>query len=202
MSNTPTLHGLHHVTAVTADARANYHFYTRLLGMRLVKKTVNQDDVSAYHLFYADEAGSPGTDLTFFEWPQSTPARQGAGAVTETALRIAGGSEALTRWGAWFDGNKVPHGGIEPATATAPDTLAFLDRMSRSIAEALDLPTLEAVTAEYLGDVSTPMSRRMLAEKARQARERHALRQALWSYVFGPCFPPSMVPSSATSSNS
>ena len=127
MSNSPTLHGLHHVTAVTADARANYHFYTRLLGMRLVKKTVNQDDVSAYHLFYADEAGSPGTDLTFFEWPQSAPARQGAGAVTETALRVAGGPGALTRWAAWFDGHKVPHGEIEPATATAPASLLFRD---------------------------------------------------------------------------
>ena len=127
MSNSPTLHGLHHVTAVTADARANYHFYTRLLGLRLVKKTVNQDDVSAYHLFYADEAGSPGTDLTFFEWPQSAPARQGAGAVTETALRVTGGPGALNRWAAWFDENKVPHGKIEPATATAPASLPFRD---------------------------------------------------------------------------
>ena len=127
MSNTPTLHGLHHVTAVTADARANHHFYTRLLGMRLVKKTVNQDDVSAYHLFYADEAGSPGTDLTFFEWPQSTLARQGAGAVTETALRVAGGPGALAGWLAWFEGNKVPHGAIEPATDTTPASLPFQD---------------------------------------------------------------------------
>ena len=127
MSNTPTLHGLHHVTAVTADARANHHFYTRLLGMRLVKKTVNQDDVSAYHLFYADEAGSPGTDLTFFEWPQSTLARQGAGAVTETALRVAGGPATLTRWQTWFEGNKVPHDAIEPAMDAAPASLPFQD---------------------------------------------------------------------------
>ena len=127
MSNAPTLHGLHHVTAVTADARANHHFYTRLLGMRLVKKTVNQDDVSAYHLFYADEAGSPGTELTFFEWPQSTPARQGAGAVTEIALRVAGGPEALAGWLAWLEGNNVPHGEIEPATDAAPASLPFQD---------------------------------------------------------------------------
>ena len=59
--------GFHHLTAITADAPANVAFYTRTLGLRLVKKTVNQDDVSAYHLFYADGAGSPGTDLTFFD---------------------------------------------------------------------------------------------------------------------------------------
>ncbi len=63
------LHGIHHLTAITADARGNHDFYSRLLGMRLVKKTVNQDDVSAYHLFYADAVGSPGSDLTFFDWP-------------------------------------------------------------------------------------------------------------------------------------
>ena len=66
------LHGIHHLTAITANARGNYDFYTDVLGMRLVKKTVNQDDVSAYHLFYADGKGSPGTDLTFFVWP-ATP---------------------------------------------------------------------------------------------------------------------------------
>jgi glyoxalase family protein len=60
--------GIHHVTAVTARASDNLRFYTQVLGMRLVKKTVNQDDVSAYHLFYADAKGSPGTDLTFFDW--------------------------------------------------------------------------------------------------------------------------------------
>ena len=62
------LNGLHHVTAVTSTAKANVHFYTQVLGMRLVKKTVNQDDVSAYHLFYGDEFGHAGTELTFFDW--------------------------------------------------------------------------------------------------------------------------------------
>ena len=65
------LYGIHHLTAITANARGNHAFYTDVLGMRLVKKTVNQDDVSAYHLFYADGKGSPGTDLTFFDWPLS-----------------------------------------------------------------------------------------------------------------------------------
>jgi glyoxalase family protein len=90
------LHGLHHVTAITAQARQNHHFYTRLLGMRLVKKTVNQDDVSAYHLFYADGAGTPGTDLTFFDWP-AAPERRGTCSVTRTALRV-GGISSLKWW--------------------------------------------------------------------------------------------------------
>ena len=72
--------GLHHVTAVTADAAANLAYYTGPLGMRLVKKSVNQDDVQAYHLFYADAVGTPGTDLTFFDWPASRSNRPGPGA--------------------------------------------------------------------------------------------------------------------------
>src|SRR5215210_8279883 len=97
----PRLNGLHHVTAVTADAKANLSFYTRILGMRLVKKTVNQDDVSAYHLFYADALGRPGTELTFFEWTHVPRAQSGAGAVTETALRVLGGTATLELWLRW-----------------------------------------------------------------------------------------------------
>lgn len=92
------LHGLHHVTAITARARDNHDFYTRTLGMRLVKKTVNQDDVSAYHLFYADGDGTPGTDLTFFDWP-AAPERRGTRSVTRTGLRV--GSVATLEW--WRD---------------------------------------------------------------------------------------------------
>jgi glyoxalase family protein len=82
------LTGIHHLTAVTADASGNHAFYTRVLGLRLVKKTVNQDDVSAYHLFYADGRGSPGTDITFFDWP-AAPARRGSSSICRTALRVA-----------------------------------------------------------------------------------------------------------------
>jgi glyoxalase family protein len=84
--------GIHHVTAVSAQIEANLAFYTGVLGMRLVKKSVNQDDVSAYHLFYADKVGSPGTDLTFFDWPSIQPNRPGAGTVALTTLRIPDGS--------------------------------------------------------------------------------------------------------------
>ena len=70
------LHGFHHLTAVSASIRENLRFYTGTMGMRLVKRSVNQDDVSAYHLFYADAVGSPGTDLTFFDWDMA-PERRG-----------------------------------------------------------------------------------------------------------------------------
>src|SRR5688500_1709841 len=93
---TMQLKGIHHLTAVSADARGNLDFYTKTLGMRLVKKTVNQDDVSAYHLFYADGRGSPGTDLTFFDWP-ATRERRGTHAVVRTGLRVAG-AESLRYW--------------------------------------------------------------------------------------------------------
>lgn len=104
------LSGIHHLTAITADARRNHHFYTHVLGMRLVKKTVNQDDVSAYHLFYADALASPGTDLTFFDWPAPRE-RRGTRSVVRTALRVSG--EANLQW--WlrrFDEAGVFHGGL------------------------------------------------------------------------------------------
>jgi len=104
------LHGIHHLTAVSADARGNHDFYTRVLGMRLVKKTVNQDDTSAYHLFYADGVGSPGTDLTFFDWPVGRE-RRGTHAIVRTALRVAG-QEALDYWTARLDEAGVPRGPV------------------------------------------------------------------------------------------
>ena len=90
------LTGFHHLTAITANARGNHAFYTQTLGMRLVKKTVNQDDVSAYHLFYADGAGSPGTDITFFDWPAPRE-RRGTHSIVRTGLRVAT-PESLAYW--------------------------------------------------------------------------------------------------------
>ena len=75
------LDGIHHVTCITADAPRNVDFYTRVLGLRMVKKTVNQDDPTVYHLFYADENGTPGSDITFFEYPGARSGRAGAGMV-------------------------------------------------------------------------------------------------------------------------
>jgi glyoxalase family protein len=88
--------GIHHLTAISASIRENLRFYTDTLGMRLVKRSVNQDDVSAYHLFYADAKGSPGTDLTFFDWPVPREVR-GTQAIVRTHLRVAG-REALEYW--------------------------------------------------------------------------------------------------------
>lgn len=85
------LKGIHHLTAVSAKIKDNHAFYTKTLGMRLVKRSVNQDDVSAWHLFYADAAGTPGTDLTFFDWPVLSETR-GTRSIARTALRVAPGA--------------------------------------------------------------------------------------------------------------
>ena len=91
------LEGIHHITAITGDAPGNVDFYARVLGLRLVKKTVNQDQPSVYHLFYADEQGSPGADITFFEFPGAAPGRAGAGMVHTIVWRVAS-EEALDFW--------------------------------------------------------------------------------------------------------
>ena len=91
------LDGIHHVTCITGDAPRNVDFYTRVLGLRLVKKTVNQDDPTVYHLFYADEDGTPGSDITFFEYPGARPGRAGAGMVHTVQWRV-GSDAALDFW--------------------------------------------------------------------------------------------------------
>ena len=108
------LGGVHHVTAVTTDAVENVEFYTGVLGLRLVKKTVNQDDVSAYHLFYGDELGRPGTEVTFFDWPhlRVAPNHAGAGEISATELRVTG-REALEFWAGRLREFGVEHGGVE-----------------------------------------------------------------------------------------
>jgi len=91
------IEGIPHVTAITADAPGNVDFYAGLLGLRLVKKSVNQDQTSVYHLFYADETGDPGSDLTFFEYPGVPRGRAGAGMVHRVVWRVSG-PEALDFW--------------------------------------------------------------------------------------------------------
>jgi glyoxalase family protein len=115
--------GIHHLTAISADIRGNYRFYTRTLGMRLVKRSVNQDDVTAYHLFYADGVGSPGTDLTFFDWPVPRE-RRGTHSITRTCLRVRG-SETLDWWLGWLGENDIEHEGIHERDGRA--TLDFED---------------------------------------------------------------------------
>jgi glyoxalase family protein len=104
------IEGIHHLTAVSANISRNVSFYTQTLGMRLVKKSINQDDVSAYHLFYADGVASPGSDLTFFDWPVP-PERRGTNSITRTGLRVAG-EPALTWWKQRFDELRVSHSEI------------------------------------------------------------------------------------------
>lgn len=93
-----TVRGLHHVTAISGPAQENLDFYAGVLGMRLVKRSVNQDDPGTYHLFYADAEGHPGTDLTFFPWAQMAPSRDGYGLSTEVSLAVPPGS--LVFWSA------------------------------------------------------------------------------------------------------
>jgi len=118
------LEGIHHVTAVTGNASRNVAFYTQVLGLRLVKKTVNQDDVSAYHLFYGDEVGRPGMDLTFFDWPQAGTDRHGTGSISTIVLGVTG-RDALAWWEKRFDEFGVEHDSI--STQGERSVLAFRD---------------------------------------------------------------------------
>lgn len=104
MTSTASVTGLHHVTAIAGDAQENLDFYAGVLGMRLVKRSVNQDVPDTYHLFYADAEGHAGTDLTFFPWPDLPPARRGIGLTSEVALAVPAGTlefwaERLARYG-------------------------------------------------------------------------------------------------------
>ena len=114
-----SLNGIHHISAITADATNNVLFYAGIMGLRLVKKTVNQDDPTVYHLFYADEDGSPGADLTFFEYPGLTRGRAGAGMIHRIAIRVGSG-DALDFWA-----KRLSAAGLE--TIRHDDRLRFND---------------------------------------------------------------------------
>ena len=135
------LDGIHHVTCITGDAPQNVDFYTRVLGLRLVKKSVNQDDPTVYHLFYADEAGDPGSDITFFEYPNAMRGRAGAGMIHLIRWRLAS-EDALSFWA-----ERLASAGIEAARET--HTLRFEDpeglMQELAIVEAADDP----LTAEH-----------------------------------------------------
>jgi len=123
------LTGIHHLTAISADAPGNLRFYSGVLGMRLVKKTVNQDDVSAYHLFYADGEARPGTDVTFFDWPTS-PEQRGTHSIVRTALRVNGAS--LPWWEERLNREAVRNRDI--ATIDGRATLEFEDAEGQRLA--------------------------------------------------------------------
>lgn len=119
---TEGLLGIHHVTAMTDDAERNYQFFTEVLGMRLVKKTVNQDDIYTYHTFFADDVGSPGTDMTFFDFPNQMKGRAGSNSIYRTGLRVPD-DKALEYYKNRFDAYEVTHGEIE--NLFGRKTLAF-----------------------------------------------------------------------------
>lgn len=105
------LKGIHHVTAITSSAEKNYEFFTYVLGMRLIKKTVNQDDIKTYHLFFADDTGNPGTDMTFFDFPGVPKGVHGTNEISKTSFRVPS-DDALDYWVKRFDRLEVKHNGI------------------------------------------------------------------------------------------
>jgi len=135
------LEGIHHVTAITADAPGNVDFYARLLGLRLVKKTVNQDDPTVYHLFYADERGSPGSDITFFEYPGARRGSAGAGMVHTVVWRVAS-PEALDFWA-----ERLGAEGVE--TSRADGRLTFSDPEGLGLELAVVETEDEPLVAEH-----------------------------------------------------
>ncbi len=118
------LKGIHHVTAITSSAEKNYEFFTYVLGMRLVKKTVNQDDIQTYHLFFADDKGSAGTDMTFFDFPGIPKGSHGTNEIYKTAFRVPT-DEALSYWEKRFDKYEVQHSAITEQFGV--QTLSFSD---------------------------------------------------------------------------
>ncbi|WP_026190593.1 ring-cleaving dioxygenase [Methylobacterium sp. WSM2598] len=140
--------GLHHVTAISGPARRNLDFYTRVLGLRLVKRTVNFDDPGTYHLYYGDEAGAPGTILTFFPWDNVAPGRVGIGETQETAFRVPQG--AIGYWTHRFIAAGVPH--EAPARVFGETVLPFRDPDGMALA-LVGVPGAEAEPAWTGGDV-------------------------------------------------
>ncbi|AVK86341.1 ring-cleaving dioxygenase [Lysinibacillus sp. B2A1] len=118
------LKGIHHVTAITSSAEENYKFFTFVLGMRLVKKTVNQDDIQTYHLFFADDKGSAGTDMTFFDFPNIPKGEHGTNEISKTSFRVPTDA-ALDYWLKRFDRLQVNHTGIKEQFGKK--TLSFVD---------------------------------------------------------------------------
>jgi len=192
------LDGIHHVTCITGDAPRNVDFYTRILGLRLVKKTVNQDDPTVYHLFYADEDGKPGSDITFFEYPGARPGRAGAGMVHTVQWRV-GSEAALDFWEGRLSASAVrddesvafedPEGlrhrlvvsavGDEPLVAEHPEVPAehALQGFDAVRAYAVAPDASRALLEETLGFVST-------GEDAWEARG--ASRGGLYTYDEAP----------------
>lgn len=168
------IEGIHHITLITGDAPGNVDFYARVLGLRLVKKTVNQDDPGVYHLFYADENGSPGADITFFEYPGAAPGRAGAGMVSRIVHRVAS-EEALDFWQQRLAGEGI-------ATEREPGRLLFSDPEGMghelAVVDTTDIP-LTAVSLEVPAEYALQGFEAVRALVADPARSEALLSQVL-----------------------
>jgi glyoxalase family protein len=166
--------GIHHITLITGDAAGNVDFYVRVLGLRLVKRTVNQDEPGVYHLFYADEHGSPGADLTFFEYPGARPGRAGAGMISAIVHRV--GSDAALNF--WSD--RLQREGV--AVEREPGSLRFADpegmRHELTFVESRDEP-LVARSREVPAEHALQGFEAVRALVADQARSQALLRETL-----------------------
>jgi glyoxalase family protein len=196
------LEGIHHITAITADAQPNVDFYAGTLGLRMVKKTVNQDDPSVYHLFYADEQGNPGSDITFFEFPGVPHGRAGAGMVHRIVWRVAS-TDALDFWA-----KRLGDAGI--ATEREGHSLRFADpeglghellvaqvRDQPLIADHPEVPSEVALQGFHAAraysvdpERSAPLLERLEFERSADAWEaRGQQRGGLWHYDAPPAEP-------------
>jgi len=140
--------GIHHVTAIAGNALRNFDFYTRTLGLRFVKKTVNFDDPGTYHFYYGDEAGSPGTILTFFPWEHAAAGRGGVGQTQQTAFRVP--ARSIGYWTHRFIANGVAHEALEKRFGEP--VLSFTDPDGMSLA-LVGVPGAESETGWSNGDI-------------------------------------------------
>jgi glyoxalase family protein len=168
------IEGIHHVTAITGDAPGNVDFYVRVLGLRMVKKTVNQDDPTVYHLFYADEKGSPGSDITFFEYPGAPRGRAGEGMVHTTVFRV-GSEDSLDFWAERLGGEGI-------ATQRAGGSLQFHDPeglgLELVVSDGADAP-LTAESPEVPAEHRIQGFEGVRAYSAAPARSRQLLEEGL-----------------------
>jgi glyoxalase family protein len=148
----PPLFGIHHVTAITSSADKIYQFFTYVLGLRLVKKTVNQDDIRAYHLFFADDRGNPGTDMTFFDFGKSQKAMRGTNEIYRTSFRVKDDA-SLVYWQKRFSAKQVRHDGIKTIFGRKYLTFTDFDDQEYALFSDEGVPGIAAGEAWHLGPI-------------------------------------------------
>lgn len=168
------LHGIHHITAITADAQANLDFYAGVLGLRFVKKTVNFDDPTAYHLYYGDERGTPGSVLTFFEYPGVPRGRAGDGMIHRIAWRVSG-EPALDWWE-----RRLGAAGLQPQRSQGHLRFADPEGLELElIVEAVDEESLVAASSDIPHELALQGFAGVIAHAAQPQRSREKLEETL-----------------------